>query len=89
MGTWSISPQIEGVSIDTNGKAEFAANLPYEQYIITFKKNDNCIVEYIYNIPSGCENRCCKILSSPIGDTNCEGTVVFRKTDIPCENKKA
>ena len=88
MGTWSISPKVEGVFIDDNGKATFAANLPYEQYTITYT-NDNCKVEYVYNIPSGCENRCCKILSNPIGDTNCEGTVVFKKTDIPCENKKA
>ena len=89
MGTWSISPQVEGVSIDANGKLTYPPNLTETTFTVKYDDGKGCSGEYVYRVPESCEKRCCEIISDPIGDTNCEGTVTFSIRNVPCNNKKA
>ena len=85
MGTWSIEPTRDGASIDANGKATFPANSSIEQYTITYDDGNGCKVNYIYNIPSGCNKTCCKLVCNDGDTTNCESDgVQFTIIKSPC-----
>lgn len=53
--TWSIEPQVQGVTI-SNGTLTYQANTLETSFTVKYDDGQGCSGEYVYRIPEGCGN---------------------------------
>ncbi len=54
--TWSIEPQVQGVTISSNGTLTYTANTTETSFTVKYDDGQGCSGEYVYRIPEGCGN---------------------------------
>lgn len=52
--TWSIEPQVEGVTITNEGKLTYPANLTETTFTVKYDDGEGCSGEYVYRVPESC-----------------------------------